>query len=201
MVESTTHDMVPDLLDGRIDVALVRLPLIEPAALELTVIERDELVAAVPTESGHVQRGRIDLADLADEPFISLGPTSILRTTVLMACHEAGFVPRMTQEVPQLSTVLCLVQSGLGVALVPSNVKLNTPRGVRLLPLKRSPTIEIGLALAPGLATPAASNFKKLALSKLQDTSKAGGLVNPDKDQLPLKTGGRRSKKAATASS
>src|SRR5690606_24998394 len=42
------------------------------------------------------------------------------RSTVEQVCREAGFAPRLGQEATQVQTVVSLVGSGLGVALVPS---------------------------------------------------------------------------------
>jgi DNA-binding transcriptional LysR family regulator len=49
---------------------------------------------------------------------------------VVAACQAAGFTPRIVQEAVQVQTVLSLVGSGLGVALVPSLSRMQAPAGV-----------------------------------------------------------------------
>ncbi|WP_454885158.1 LysR family transcriptional regulator [Sphingomonas oryzagri] len=167
--EATTHEMVPRLLAGTLDAALVRAPLLEHAAVDLAIIDHDELIAALPVSNPLADAERIDLSALAGETFVSLGRTSILRMTALKACHDAGFTPHIAQEVPQLSTVLCLVQSGLGVALVPSRVRTNIPAGVKLVHLDVAPSIETAVALSNLAAAPAAINFRSLAIELSAD--------------------------------
>lgn len=164
LAEITTHVAVPQLLAGTLDAAIIRAPLLTAADLEVTAIERDDMVVAVPSASSIGAREPIALATLANEPFVALLTTSVLRSAMQSACHQSGFSPRVVHEVPQLSSLLCLVQSGLGLALVPGTVRLNTPPGVRLVSLREPPATELALA-TPTRASPMARNLRTLALS------------------------------------
>lgn len=59
------------------------------------------------------------------EPFIlyrrTAGPG--LYDTIVMACREAGFSPRVTQEAPRLTATLSLVAAGFGISLVPASMQ------------------------------------------------------------------------------
>ncbi|MBU2408590.1 MAG: LysR family substrate-binding domain-containing protein, partial [Gammaproteobacteria bacterium] len=57
--------------------------------------------------------------------FVMYGATHAagLNALVLAACESAGFVPVVAQEATQIPTVLALVESGLGVALVPETMR------------------------------------------------------------------------------
>ncbi|MHB9837133.1 LysR substrate-binding domain-containing protein [Paraburkholderia terrae] len=67
------------------------------------------------------RRRRVDLADLAGDPFIifprTIGPN--LYDSIIGACHAAGFAPSISMESPQISSVANLVSAGFGVAVVP----------------------------------------------------------------------------------
>lgn len=146
-LEEMTSVSIAEALGARkLDVGLVRLPLIRPDELSVALIERDELVAAVLASHPLARRRALRLADLADEPLVLHGPVSVLRSVVMLACQRAGFAPRIAQEATQVQTILSLVQSGLGIALVPAGMARITPEGVRLLRLAEPLDIEMGIA-------------------------------------------------------
>jgi DNA-binding transcriptional LysR family regulator len=72
-----------------------------------------------------------------------------LHAVAMMLCQQAGFVPRVTQEAVQVQTIVSLVESGLGVALVPSVTTRYANRRVKFLPISSPrPAGRIGIALA-----------------------------------------------------
>jgi DNA-binding transcriptional LysR family regulator len=117
--ETTTFEFVRDLERRTLDVGLIRLPLLEAADVDVAVVERDRLLVALRGDDPLARRRRIGLKALAERPFILYSQASVLHRTILLACQRAGFIPRVAQQATQLSTMLCLVESGLGIALVP----------------------------------------------------------------------------------
>lgn len=163
--ESTSVEIARKLVAGELDVGLVRLPLTEMAAVNTTAIDADELHAALPASSPLAQAGIVPLQALAQEPFILQSRISVLHTVTLSACHAAGFVPIVAQEAAQLSAVLALVRSGLGVALVPARAARSVPQDVRLVRLADRVPIETGVALPRTVADPLARNFARIAIN------------------------------------
>ena len=163
LTEATSISIARKLAEREFDVGLVRLPLTEVAALETYVIDPDELHAALPETSTLGRSGSVPLEALKDEPFILQSRASVLHLAALQACQLAGFVPAVAQEAEQLSAVLALVRSGLGVALVPSRAARSVPQGVRLVSLAVRVPIETGVALPRGDAGPLARNFAAIA--------------------------------------
>jgi DNA-binding transcriptional LysR family regulator len=88
----------------------------------------------------------------------------VLHQTIMLACQRAGFIPRVAQQATQVSTMLCLVESGLGIALVPALATRRAPPGVKFVPLAEAPPIELGLALPRNRINPLAENFRTTAL-------------------------------------
>lgn len=85
-----------------------------------------------------------------------------LHSAALLACQHAGFVPKVSQYAIQIQTVLALVASGLGVALVPSVMRRYISDKIIYRPLPDvRPGASIGLALAYMAETesPAAARF------------------------------------------
>ena len=130
--EGTTTQLLQQVVRGDVDLALVRYPIVEATDAVLRPVESDVLVAALPSSSSLARKRRLRLADLADEPFVAYSATAAmnLRTQVVGACQAAGFTPRIVQEAVQVQTVLSLVGSGVGVALVPSLSRMQAPAGV-----------------------------------------------------------------------
>ncbi len=165
--EATSQDIARRLVTGELDVGLLRLPLMEVLPVETTCVDADELHAALPADSTLTEARSLRLEALADQPFVLQSGVSVLHAITLNACHDAGFVPRVVQEAPQLSAVLALVSSGLGVALVPSRAARSIPKGVRLVPLVRRLPIETGVAVPRTLPSPLATNFATIAIDSL----------------------------------
>lgn len=151
LVEGTTVSIVPMLRDGRLDAGLIRTPADDTDDLQVVDIERDRLVAVLPRGHALAGRQRLGLATLRDEPFVMFSRSQVpgLRAVVLQACRAAGFNPRTTQDATQIQTVVGLVGSGLGVALVPGVASGCGGEAVRFVALNGAPAqapITVGLA-------------------------------------------------------
>lgn len=164
LFETTTVDFMRQLEQRELDVGLIRLPLLEAADVDIVVVERDTLVVALRMDDPLSRRRRIALKTLAERPFILYSRSSGLHQIVTLACQRAGFIPRVAQQATQVSTMLCLVESGLGVALVPAATAGRAPPGVRFVGLKETPAIELGLALPRDRGNPLAENFRATTL-------------------------------------
>ena len=166
--EATSARIMQMVEEDALDVGLVRTPLLHSSAATLVPLERDRFIAALPRGNRLVKKGLLALSDLADESFIMYTRTEAagLHSAAMLACQQTGFLPRIAQEAVQVQTVLSLVESGLGVALVPSVMQRFVSdrivyRALDGLP----PTAEIGLALIyrPEMESPAARRFRLLA--------------------------------------
>jgi len=149
--ESTTAAILERLQQHTLDAGLVRVPILNAGSFVLTPLEDDMFLAAVPADSPLAARDSIALRELAGEPFIMHPSTAVpnLHAVAMMLCQRAGFVPRVAQEAVQVQTIISLVESGLGVALVPSVAARYANRRVRFLPLSSPrPAERIGIALA-----------------------------------------------------
>jgi DNA-binding transcriptional LysR family regulator len=146
--EMLTPDQVAALIDGSLDLGLLRPP-VRSTALEVQVLRREPLIAVLPAHHALADRDRVRLSDLRDDPFITYPShnRSVVYEAVLDACQHAGFVPGSMHEVAETSTLVSFVAAGLGVALVPASVQHLRITGATYLPLA-GPTREVELALA-----------------------------------------------------
>ncbi|QEH33003.1 Hca operon transcriptional activator [Aquisphaera giovannonii] len=168
MQEANSVELYDALRDLRLDVAILRPHAASPEGLEVTRLEDEALIAALPADHPAVRgRGAIDLAALRDEPFI-LAPRDAgtsLRTAVFAACQAAGFDPRPGPSAPHIASILSLVGAELGVSLVPAALKQLSVQGVAFRPLAGG-SATIGLAIARRRGDTAATtlNFVRQAL-------------------------------------
>lgn len=146
--ELTTDAQIPQLRAGRLDLGIALAPVQEPD-LAFERLLREELVLAAP--AGHpAARGsaKLDLRSLSRESFI-VAPRDIapgLYDLTISYCRSFGFAPRITQQARQMQTVIGLVSSGMGFALVPASVRNLRRPGVRYRRLQRkAASIELGI--------------------------------------------------------
>lgn len=156
--ERNSVEIVRAIAARQLDIGLVRLPVMDTTPVEIDVIERDVLVAAIPRDDALARQRQIQLADIADRPLIIYGPVSVLHATIRLAFQNEGLTPRIAQEAIQVQTILSLVEAGLGIALIPARSARFAGDGVRIVPLARPVPITMGIARAAD-ATPAALNF------------------------------------------
>lgn len=134
--EDLTQNLVEQLLDSEIDVALLAT---HPnhTMLESIAFGQEELVAAVPSAWPVSSDGMIGLAELRDAPAISLHEMHCLGQQVNVFCEMRRVHPRIVCRTTQLSTILELVGLGLGVSLVPAMAaRANRASGCRFLRIR-----------------------------------------------------------------
>lgn len=166
--EATSLSIIQQLEDRVLDIGLVRVPLMQSSEVKLLQLEPDVFIAALPRDSHLVNRQPLRLSDMADEYFVMYAPTHAagLHSAALLACQQAGFIPKVSQQAIQVQTVLALVESGLGVALVPSIMQRYISDRILYRPLVDVlPASSIGLALAymADTESKAAAHFRELA--------------------------------------
>jgi DNA-binding transcriptional LysR family regulator len=136
-----TRDGVEQLERGSLDIAFVGLP-IDPSPVRTRLIGREPLGAALPVDHPLAGETAIDLADLAEDGFITTPVTagSALQQLAMQACVAAGFRPRVVQEITDPYMILTLVSAGVGVALMSSGVAGIMPSAAVFVPLRDEPT-------------------------------------------------------------
>ncbi|HEU4645411.1 MAG TPA: LysR family transcriptional regulator [Burkholderiales bacterium] len=121
--EMLSPDQALALSAGELDFGLLLPPV--AGDLEHLVVQRERFVVALPARHALARaRGRIAMRQLSGESFV-MAPRDIapgLHDIVALLTARAGFSPRVAQEAIQMQTVVSLVSSGLGVAVVPSSV-------------------------------------------------------------------------------
>jgi DNA-binding transcriptional LysR family regulator len=166
--EATSARIVQMVEEEGLDIGLVRTPLLRNASSVLLPLERDTFIAALPRANALAAKKDLSLRDLSEQSFIMYARAEAagLHAAAMLACQQAGFLPRVTQEAVQIQTVLSLVESGLGVALVPSVMQrfVNDKVVYRTLPdISAASAIGLALIYRPEMESAAAAHFRQLA--------------------------------------
>lgn len=135
--EASSETQIMDLVNNRIDVGFFRLPVLHQLKdIKLLTLFSEKVVVAVGPTHPLSSRTSISLAELRDEPFVSIahprrGGLSYLSFEL---CARAGFSPNSAQVYSLKSTQSLLIQAGFGIALLPvSMVKASSLHAIDII--------------------------------------------------------------------
>lgn len=160
--EMTTVDQIRALRDGRIDVSMGRPRGSLPGGLAWEVVREEAALVALPSHHELAEAPTLALLELQDERWVVFDRTSGpgLFSWFVAACDAAGFAPRIGQEAGEIPTMINLVASGLGVAMVPESVSKLTRDGVVYRRLEPPPLPALlGLAWLGSVVDPVVLRF------------------------------------------
>jgi DNA-binding transcriptional LysR family regulator len=150
LTEDKTIRLLPRLISGQLDMALVRPPAKPDKRLEFLFLLHETAVVAMSDHHPLASRKRVTVTDLADQPLIvperRSRPHSHDLTMKLFA--QAGLNARIVQLANEKQTIVNLVAAELGVAIVPRWTSRMAARGVRYVPLAASDMNRLPLAAA-----------------------------------------------------
>ena len=147
LVEEATSSLLQRFAAGRLDVAFMRPAPGEVDHLWSHRAVTEPLVIAMPVGHSAASRRSVPLKALADDAFV-LYPRSngrALFDLIVATCQRAGFSPKILQVAPQLTSVVNLVATGIGVSIVPASMAQVATAGVVYRSLTNAPKASITL--------------------------------------------------------
>jgi DNA-binding transcriptional LysR family regulator len=126
LFDLTCGDQFRALEDGKIDCGFVGMhEAIAELGFQFQSIASYETVAALATNNPLAKKSVIKLKELKPLFFIGMSETSYpgYRRWLTQTCQRVGFSPRVLQDVEIERTLIQAVAAGLGVALLPDQVK------------------------------------------------------------------------------
>ncbi|HYY31386.1 MAG TPA: LysR substrate-binding domain-containing protein [Chthoniobacterales bacterium] len=107
--------------------------------LHWACVGHDIVLAAVAAGNPLAKKTKIDLKDLEPLFFVGMSEKTYPGSNewLINACREAGFTPRIVQGADREAAVISFVAAGLGVALVPEQIRRLPHEGVIFRPLQR----------------------------------------------------------------
>lgn len=119
VVEAGSHQLVPQVAAGEVDLALVVLPVTETLVVTTPLFD-DPLVLAMAPDHPLAARRSLAVKDLDHLDLVMFREGYDLRVVTLDACEAAGVEPHLVSEGGEMAGVLSFVAAGLGAAVVPA---------------------------------------------------------------------------------
>jgi LysR family transcriptional regulator, hydrogen peroxide-inducible genes activator len=143
LVEDTTTKLVELLQAGKLDIALVALPVSNPDMI-CSELFREPIRVVVGERHSLASHTVAHLRELRNERIILLKEGHCFRDNALTVCHKAHFSPESIFETDQFLSIFPLVEAGFGISLVPEMAVHYGSKGCRMLPLDRETFRRIG---------------------------------------------------------
>ena len=157
-------DLAQALLKGRLDLAFMR-PEAQMPGLDYTVVVKEPLVVAVPSDHRLASQNAVVLQDIAGESFIGMSNSApVLQVVIDDYLKRSGIDLQPVHRVDNLAMAMSLIASTRGVALLPAYAKNFLPWSVTSRPLEgEAPTIDLVIGYNKANVSPTL----KLFLSRL----------------------------------
>ncbi|WP_283195621.1 LysR family transcriptional regulator [Rhizobium sp. AN80A] len=165
LTEMNSNWLMEKLMRQEIDAAFIRPGLEDPKDVLLKRLADEPMLIALPAHHPLAKLKTVPLAALAGEPVI-LFPRTVglsLYDDIVRGCRDAGFELVVTQEAPQIPSVVNLVAADLGVSIVPASIAHLALDGVAYRPIEGPPLVaRLGLAMLKARRSRVVGNLMSL---------------------------------------
>jgi LysR family hydrogen peroxide-inducible transcriptional activator len=114
--ETVTPKLIQEMVEGRLDTAIVALPVSEPSFAEVALFKED-FVLVRPGEDA--DKPVPNLETLGEMRLLLLEEGHCFRDQALSFCNRHSALPRDLLDCSSLSTLVQMVSAGIGVTLIP----------------------------------------------------------------------------------
>src|SRR5580700_4918224 len=162
-----TAEQVRLLETGALDIGFLRVPIGEHSALDVVTVHREPFVLVVPSSHELAKRKRVRLRELAGQDFVMYERTYApgFHDLIFGILRDARIVPNVTQTAGEIPTLISLVDSGMGITILPASAaRYSVASVVACEILDRMPMSEIGVAVSKRFRAAVVDNFRSLAL-------------------------------------
>lgn len=138
--ELSIQQQLAMLRQDRLDIGFIR-PYQLPAGIVAKPIYEESFSLVLPADH-HLNTDNFQtMAALREAPFIFFSPAYSPEyfEKVISICRDAGFYPKISHNSVHANTIFRLVESGLGVAIVPSSLTRGFDLGIKFIELKDIP--------------------------------------------------------------
>lgn len=134
---TSTTEQLSAIINGDIDVAFVREPMLDPDDFEVLPLLIEPFLLAMPITHGKRSQPRLSLSDFQDDSFLLFdrGYAPGFHDTILNLLLTANLGGRVRAAAPDWYAILGMVRAGSGLALVPSSLAEMRPSGLDFRPL------------------------------------------------------------------
>jgi DNA-binding transcriptional LysR family regulator len=165
-----TTDQIQMLAAGSLDVGFLRLPIGEHPDLEVVGIHREPFVLVVPLSHELAKKKRVRLREVSGQNFVMYERPYApgFHDLIYGILRDAGIVPNVWQTAGEMPTLISLVDSGMGISILPASAVKHSVASVVACEIADAiPMSEIGIAVNKGHRAAIVDNFRSLALERL----------------------------------
>ena len=114
--ETLTPKLIKEVVEGRLDTAIVALPVSEPSLTEIALFKENFLLVRPGEQNGAPVPSRESLREMK---LLLLEEGHCFRDQALSFCNMQASPPREVLDASSLSTLVQMVGAGIGVTLIP----------------------------------------------------------------------------------
>ena len=168
--------LIQSVANGTLDIGAIRTPVLRPDGVSFKVLLKETMLLALPASHPIARaaltrktkhRAVLALKQLKDESFILVRRPGApgMYADLILACHRAGFAPKIAIEVENMLSNIALVAAGVGVSAVPESMCDIHSRDVAYFRAKEANKLVAPLTLASrsDATNPAAGRFLTFA--------------------------------------
>src|SRR5882724_7718694 len=163
----TTGDQVEMLETGSLDIGFLRLPIGGHSALDVVTVHREPFVLVLPASHKLAKRKRVRLREVSGQDFVMYERTYApgFHDLILDMLRDAGIVPNVCQPAGQMPTLISLVDSRMGISILPASAVKHSVAAVVACEIADAiPMSEIAIAVNKGNRAAIVDNFRSFAL-------------------------------------
>ncbi|CAN5193378.1 LysR substrate-binding domain-containing protein [soil metagenome] len=176
VLEGNTTSLLPQLLSGSLDLAVVNLPVDDPEIALDTLFEEDLMLVA-PLDHPLAGLDHVALGELADHELLLPPPGTSIRVELDRAATSAGVALSAKAELDGLRLIASLAFEGFGAAVLPATAVPGWLHGAwRLVPIHGVGRRQVSIARRrAGLPSTAARALRQVVAEVV--TAQAGSQV------------------------
>ncbi|MFD2562042.1 LysR family transcriptional regulator [Aquimarina rubra] len=138
--EMSNYDQVKAIVSDELDIGFVRLARV-PDGLRIKAVQTDTFSLVLPKNHFLNKHNFKTIAQVSSEHFVlfSSDYSSIYYDKIMSICEDKGFTPIVSHKSVHAQTIFKLVESGLGVAIVPTSLQYGFDLNVKFLEIPNIP--------------------------------------------------------------
>lgn len=172
VVDATTTSLLPQLADGRLELALIQMPITHPDLGTEPIFLEDAIVVA---PAGHPLASceQVDIVELSRHPLLLNPPGIAFRDAIDAAADQAGVRLRVAGELDGMRLLASLAFQGFAPAVVPATAAAPSIRGgFACVPVTGLPRRQVGLAASKRTSLSAPARLvRELLLDVIRSTA------------------------------
>jgi DNA-binding transcriptional LysR family regulator len=165
-----TADQVQMLETGSLDIGFLRLPIGGHSALDVVTVHREPFVLVVPASHKLAKRKRVRLSEVSGQDFVMYERTYApgFHDLIFGMLRDARIVPNVSQTGAEISTLISLVDTHMGIAILPASaVKHSVASVIACGIADQIPMSEIAIVVSKQVRAAVVDNFRSFALKSL----------------------------------